>query len=72
MMSMLEALRDKKTRNSIILFVISLGCLFINTTNIILGLVIHSVAMIPLAFMLGEFTSSISEYIGEKKGGLPL
>lgn len=67
---MLEALRDKKTRNSIILFIISLGCFFINTTNIVLGLVIHSIAMIPLAFMLGELTSSISEYIGEKKGGL--
>ena len=70
MMSMLEALRDRKTRDSIILFIISLGCFFINTTNIVLGLVIHSIAMIPLAFMLGEFTSSISEYIGEKKGGL--
>lgn len=70
MMSVIEDLRDKKTRNSIILFAISLGCFFVNTTNVILGLVIHSIAIIPLAFMLGEFTSSISEYIGEKKGGL--
>lgn len=70
MMSIPEVLRDKKTRNSIILFIISLGCFFINTTNIILGLIIHSIAMIPLAFMLGELTSSISEYIGEKRGGL--
>lgn len=70
MMNILEALRDKKAINSIILFLISLGCFFINTTNIILGLMIHSIAMIPLAFMLGELTSNISEYIGEKKGGL--
>ena len=70
MMSIPEVLRDKKTRNSIILFIISLGCFFINTTNIILGLIIHSIAMIPLAFMLGELTSSISKYIGEKKGGI--
>lgn len=70
MMSMLKELENRKTIKGILLFVISLGCFFVNTTNIVLGLIIHSIAMIPLAFMLGEFTSSISEYIGEKKGGL--
>ena len=67
---MLRNLKSSKSTYSIILFIISFSCFFINTTNIVLGLVIHSIAMIPLAFMLGELTSSISDYIGEKKGGL--
>ena len=69
-MNMLRNLKSNKSTYSIILFIISFSCFFINTTNIVLGLVIHSIAMIPLAFMLGELTSSISDYIGEKKGGL--
>lgn len=69
-MNMLRNLKSSKSTYSIILFIISFSCFFINTTNIVLGLVIHSIAMIPLAFMLGELTSSISDYIGEKKGGL--
>lgn len=70
MISILCKLRSNKAISGILLFIISFSCFFINTTNIILGLVIHSIAMVPLAFMLGELTSSISDYIGEKKGGL--
>lgn len=69
-MNILPKIESNKSLISILLFISSFSCIFINTTNIVLGLVIHSLAMIPLAFMLGELTSSISEYIGEKKGGL--
>ena len=43
---------------------------FITTSSSLLNSVIYSVAVIPIAILLGEFTSDISEYIGDKKGGL--
>ncbi len=49
---------------------LSLILAFIKTQSSILNTVIYSLAVIPLAIMLGDFTSDISEYIGDKKGGL--
>lgn len=73
MKNILVSLRNTKSIKSIIsliLVIFSFSCFFISTSNVVLNLIIHSLAMIPLAFMLGELTSNISEYIGEKKGGL--
>jgi Ca2+:H+ antiporter len=44
--------------------------MFIKITNPILNAVMYSIAIIPLAILLGEFTTNIAEYIGDKKGGL--
>jgi Ca2+:H+ antiporter len=44
--------------------------IFINTSSSIINTVLYSIAIIPIAILLGEFTSDISEYIGDKKGGL--
>lgn len=43
---------------------------FISTSSSLINTIIYSAAVIPLAILLGEFTSDISEYIGDKKGGL--
>ncbi len=56
-------------KNYFILLIISL-LLFIKITNPIFNAVIYSIAIIPLAILLGEFTTNLAEYIGDKKGGL--
>ncbi|MCM8711098.1 calcium/proton exchanger [Clostridium sp. SYSU_GA19001] len=43
---------------------------FIKSSSDIINVIICSTAVIPVAILLGDFTSDISEYIGEKKGGL--
>lgn len=43
---------------------------FISTPFNILNTVLYSLAVIPLAILLGDYTSEISLYIGDKKGGL--
>lgn len=53
-----------------LVYIISIVFLLINTKSSNVNFVLHGLGMIPLAFMLGELTSKISEYIGEKKGGL--
>lgn len=57
-------------KKKLLAYGLSIGFLFINTGNTTINFIIYSMSMIPLAFMLGELTSSISTYIGEKKGGL--
>lgn len=44
--------------------------IFINTPILFLNISIYCIAIIGLAYMLGNITSLISEFIGEKKGGL--
>ena len=44
--------------------------MMLNLKNSVLNVIIYSSAIIPLAIVLGEFTAFISNYIGEKKGGL--
>ena len=58
------------TKKKLFAYGLSIGLLFINTGNDTINFILYSMAMIPLAFMLGEVTSDISKYIGEKKGGL--
>ncbi|MEG2291130.1 MAG: calcium/proton exchanger [Clostridium sp.] len=52
------------------IILVSIGLLFIKINSNILSAVIYSVSMIPLAILLGRGTSKISDYIGEKRGGL--
>lgn len=49
---------------------ISIVFMFINTSSSLINTIIYSIAVIPIAILLGELTSKISEYIGEKRGGL--
>lgn len=44
--------------------------LFVKTSSSIINTIIYSIAVVPIAILLGDFTSRISEHIGEKKGGL--
>lgn len=53
-----------------IVFMISVIILIIPINSNILGSIINSIIMIPLAMILGKSTSKISDYIGEKRGGL--
>lgn len=56
-------------KNYFILLITSL-LLFIKIINPVFSAVIYSIAIIPLAILLGEFTTNLAEYIGDKKGGL--
>ena len=47
-----------------------IALMFINTSSSLVNTIIYSIAIVPLAIMLGEQTTSISNYIGQKKGGL--
>lgn len=49
---------------------ISIVLTFIKTSSSLINVIFYSIAVIPVAFLLGDFTSDISEIIGEKKGGL--
>lgn len=44
--------------------------MMLDLKNSVWNVLIYSSAVIPLAIVLGEFTAVISNYIGEKKGGL--
>gem|GEM_PF-2877969 len=48
----------------------SIVLLFINIDSNIINVIMYSLVMIPLAILLGRGTSKISDYIGEKRGGL--
>lgn len=49
---------------------LSILLIFIKTSSSIVNTILYSIAVIPIAILLGDFTSEISEYIGDKKGGL--
>ena len=49
---------------------VAVASIFFYTTYPLANTIIYSVIIVPLAITLGELTSTISEYIGEKKGGL--
>lgn len=53
-----------------VFIMISIVFMFINTSSSLINTIIYSIAVIPIAILLGELTSKISEYIGEKRGGL--
>lgn len=54
----------------VITIILSIGALFLRINSEILSLVIYSFMMIPLTIVLGKGTSRISDYVGEKRGGL--
>jgi Ca2+:H+ antiporter len=47
-----------------------IGLMFINTSSSLVNTIIYSIAIVPLAILLGSQTTKLSEYIGQKKGGL--
>ncbi|WP_291635691.1 calcium/proton exchanger [Clostridium sp.] len=47
-----------------------IAMMFISTSSSLVNTIIYSLAIIPLAILLGDQTTRISDYIGEKKGGL--
>jgi Ca2+:H+ antiporter len=53
-----------------IYLVVAISLIFFQTTYPLVNTVLYSIVIVPLAITLGELTSIISEYIGEKKGGL--
>lgn len=53
-----------------IYLVVAISLIFFQTTYPLVNTVLYSIIIVPLAITLGELTSVISEYIGEKKGGL--
>lgn len=53
-----------------IYIVVALILIFIKTPYALINIILYSAVIVPLAITLGELTSKISEYIGEKKGGL--
>lgn len=67
---MLAKIQSQNSKLKLLVIVISIVFLFINSRSSNLNFVMHGLGMIPLAYMLGELTSSLSEFIGEKKGGL--
>lgn len=52
-----------------LILVLPLISLIIYTGNNMLNIIIYSLGIIPLAFSLGNSTSELAEYLGEKKGG---
>lgn len=53
------------------IFIIAvIALMFINTSSSLINTIIYSIAIVPLAILLGGQTTKISEYIGQKKGGL--
>jgi Ca2+:H+ antiporter len=44
--------------------------MFISTPSSLVNTIIYSIAIVPLAILLGSQTTKISDYIGQKKGGL--
>ncbi|MBU3090793.1 calcium/proton exchanger [Clostridium sp. CM028] len=47
-----------------------IALMFISTSSSLINTIIYSIAIVPLAILLGDQTTSISDYIGQKKGGL--
>ena len=44
--------------------------MFISTSSSLINTIIYSIAIVPLAILLGDQTTRMSDYIGQKKGGL--
>lgn len=57
-------------KKHIALYIFSVILCKVDLNNSVINILIYSLGIIPLAIALGKFTSSISEYIGEKRGGL--
>ncbi|MGH4124963.1 MAG: calcium/proton exchanger [Clostridium sp.] len=53
----------------IVVFIV-IVLMFISTSSSLVNTIIYSLAIVPLAILLGDQTTRISDYIGQKKGGL--
>jgi len=47
-----------------------IALMFISTSSSLVNTIVYSIAIVPLAILLGDQTTRISDYIGQKKGGL--
>jgi len=50
--------------------ILAFSSLMVNISNEWINAIIYSIAVVPLAMLLGNLTTEVSEFIGEKKGGL--
>lgn len=57
-------------KKTYIFMILVIFLIFIRTSSSLLNTMIYSIAIVPLAILLGDQTTKISDYIGQKKGGL--
>ncbi|MGK0464993.1 calcium/proton exchanger [Clostridium sp.] len=57
-------------KKTYIFMIVVIFLIFIRTSSSLLNTMIYSIAIVPLAILLGDQTTKISNYIGQKKGGL--
>ena len=53
-----------------VFIIVAIALMFISTSSSLVNTIIYSIAIVPLAILLGGQTTKISDYIGQKKGGL--
>lgn len=57
-------------KKTYIFIITGIALMFISTSSSLANTIIYSLAIVPLAILLGDQTTRISDYIGQKKGGL--
>ncbi|MGV8983242.1 calcium/proton exchanger [Clostridium sp.] len=57
-------------KKTYIFMIVVIILMFISTSSSLVNTIIYSLAIVPLAILLGDQTTRISDYIGQKKGGL--
>jgi Ca2+:H+ antiporter len=57
-------------KKNYIFIIVAIVLMFVSTSSSLVNTIIYSIAIIPLAILLGGETTRISDYIGQKKGGL--
>lgn len=61
---------DKKIKGVAAIILWSVIIINVNTGSSIVSTLLYAVTMIPLAVLMGRSTALISDYVGEKRGGL--
>lgn len=57
-------------KKNYIFMILVIFLMFMSTSSSLVNTIIYSIAIVPLAILLGDQTTRISDYIGQKKGGL--
>ena len=57
-------------KRNYVFIMVAIVLMFITTSSSLVNTIIYSIAIIPLAILLGGQTTKISDYIGQKEGGL--
>ncbi len=57
-------------KKTYIFMIAVIALMFISTSSSLINTAIYSIAIVPLAILLGDQTTRMSDYIGQKKGGL--